>query len=69
MFLAATQTDLGATATNLMRTGVAPVQSFLLLYLLHCALDRPRIGLMRVVLLIVFNLTVMVLAHGGKIPF
>ena len=58
----------GATATNLMRTGVAPIQAFLLLFLLHCALDRSRIGLMPVVLLIVFNLTVMVLAHGGKIP-
>ena len=69
MFLAATHTDLfGATATNLMRTGVAPIQAFLLLYLLHCALDRSRIGLVPVVLLIVFNLTVMVLAHGGKIP-
>ena len=69
VFLAATQTDLfGTTATNLMRTGVAPVQAFLLLYLIHCALNRARIGLMPVVLLIVFNLTVMVLAHGGKIP-
>ena len=38
------------------------------LFLLHCALDRSRIRLMPVVLLIVFNLTVMVLAHGGKIP-
>ena len=58
----------GTTTTNLMRTGVAPVQAFSLLFLLHCALDRSRIRLMPVVLLIVFNLTVMVLAHGGKIP-
>ena len=69
LFLAATQTDLFSdTATNLIRTGVAPVQAFLLVYLLHCALDRSRIRLMPVVLLIFFNLTVMVLAHGGKIP-
>ena len=69
LFLAATQSDFfGTTTTNLMRTGVAPVQAFLLLFLLHCALDRSRIRLTPVVLLIVFNLTVMVLAHGGKIP-
>ena len=42
------------------------MSGILLVYLLHCALDRSCIRLMPVVLFIFFNLTAMVLAQVAK---
>ena len=69
VFLVATQSSaLGSSVTGLLRTVVPPVQSFLLVYLLHAAVVRKHVGVVPVLLLVAANVAIMILAHGGKIP-
>lgn len=68
-FLAQTQTNLFGTAVNRpLHTVFGPIQSLLLLWLLHSATILKEIGFRRVVMLFIVTTGVMVLVGHGKIP-
>ena len=68
-FLVQTQTNVFGTAVNRpLHTFFGPIQSLLLLWLLHSANVLKEIGSRQVILLILGTIGVMVLARHGKIP-